>query len=439
MEKWEEIIKDSLKDSQESLPEGDFALFQEKLSASTGNSVKKTATVIPFAKIAKVAVPALASCAAAVLVLVHPFVAKDTLENDIALPKTVTSENVVADVISKEETAKSQEIDVLKTDQATETKVKGESGRSVRSSSNSNPNAVALNANITSNSEEIMHETVSEEIAIEDRTSQIVESQTKDSAVTEESKKQAVDEIMKSTSSYPSSSSVFGGNEPIIRDRKKGKVGTAIAGVAGGTLAGILASSFASSDVLAKSYDAEYSGPLASGDINIGYSGADLGMIEDDIAGIYHYVIPFKAGLTARYSLTDKLYLMSGLEYSMYYTKVEYPSLTTCKEFAHYVGIPLRLDWNFASIGKFDFYAGAGADVDFCVKATHEGGDIDKDKPIFSVVGATGIQYNFCERMGLYLEPQLIWGPTSENYVLSTYRKEHPLMFTAAVGLRFNL
>ena len=73
---------------------------------------------------------------------------------------------------------------------------------------------------------------------------------------------------------------------------------------------------------------------------------------------------------------------------------------------------------------------------------------------------AGGIQINANKRMGLYLEPELVWTggkpstaeervypegwygyeiPTEESIGLQTYRTEHPFMFSISTGLRINL
>jgi hypothetical protein len=151
-----------------------------------------------------------------------------------------------------------------------------------------------------------------------------------------------------------------------------------------------------------------------------------------------HY-FPLKLGLSARVPLTEKLWLTSGLEYSLYASRYVMSMSGESWQRAHYLGIPLRLDWIITSNSWLDVYVGAGAQADFCLGATLNKTTIRKDNPSLSLLGAGGIQINFTKRLGLYVEPTLSWRiPTGEN-VLVTYRSEHPLMFSLSTGLRINL
>lgn len=438
MEKWEEIIKQNLKDSKASLPEDDFALFQQKLAGSKKAGNVKKAVVVPFAKVAKIAAPALAACAAVALVVLHPFGVKDRLENDRTMIQSIQPESVVADVLE------SNELPTGELTLGNEIDSKDPAAVSSSSSSSSSiPSKVRRNNQRVAEVKPLGAEDTNNEVTqSNEESSYAANKDTKPQGVsseketTEPSKDQTVDDIIKGNSSN-SPYNGLGGYEPMVRDRRHSKTGLAIAGVSGGALTGALAAAVpVAGGILPRSLDAyvpEFDSPMYSY-MNPGYM-----LALDDIAGVYKHVIPMKAGLTARLPILGDLYVMSGLEYSMYYSKIEYTGMDSRNQFAHYVGIPVRLDWSFAKARNFDFYIGAGAQMDFCVAATHDGGKIDKDKPIFSAVGAAGVQYNFSKIMGLYFEPQVCWSPKSDDRALSTYRSEHPVILTGAIGLRFNL
>jgi hypothetical protein len=110
----------------------------------------------------------------------------------------------------------------------------------------------------------------------------------------------------------------------------------------------------------------------------------------------------------------------------------------------HYLGIPVRLDWVFASNSRFDVYTGGGVLGDLCLNATLAGMSREKDRLSLSLVGAGGIQMNATKHLGIYLEPELSWripmdNPIFGNNTLVTYRSEHPVMFSIATGIRINL
>ena len=161
----------------------------------------------------------------------------------------------------------------------------------------------------------------------------------------------------------------------------------------------------------------------------------------DKLVGKPEHHLPLRFGLSARIPVSDKLGITTGATYSLYSSEFVYSVSGPKKQYAHYAGIPVRLDWTFASTkgGKLEVYAGAGFEGDYCLAATFGGQDIKKDGFGLSLLGAGGVQWNMTGRLGLYLEPELSWDLTSKNRVLETYRSEHPLMFSATTGLRLTL
>ena len=141
--------------------------------------------------------------------------------------------------------------------------------------------------------------------------------------------------------------------------------------------------------------------------------------------------MPLKAGLSVRTPVSDKLYLTTGLDYSRYAFVYTYSQSGEIKEFERYLGIPLRLDWVFASSKMFDLYAGAGLKAEWCWTGS-EGFST-------SLLGASGIQFNLTDWLGVYVEPQLSWKMTLDKPTATTYRSEHPLMFAVATGIRLTI
>ena len=108
-------------------------------------------------------------------------------------------------------------------------------------------------------------------------------------------------------------------------------------------------------------------------------------------------------------------------------------------QLAHYLGIPVRLDWTLASNKWLDVYLGGGLEADYCLGATLAGEHIAKDGFGLSLLGAGGIQLNLTKQIGLYVEPEISWTIPSESHVLQTYRSDNPVMFSLTSGLRFNI
>ena len=153
----------------------------------------------------------------------------------------------------------------------------------------------------------------------------------------------------------------------------------------------------------------------------------------------FTHAFPFKGGLSVGIPVSDRLRITTGLEYSLYQTRVSFTKSGEKKQAAHYLGVPLRLDGSLASNRWLDVYVGGGVSGDWCVGATLAGKDIPGDGFSFSLLGAGGVQFKVTRHLGLYVEPEISWTLPSEKRVLETYRSAHPFLFSVATGLRINL
>ena len=231
---------------------------------------------------------------------------------------------------------------------------------------------------------------------------------------------------------------------------KARRVNLKVAPAAGGILgAGVLA---ALATHLGKVYKARWTniqspGTIPSSLYDKGNPGEGPGSSEepvrDRLERSSHY-FPIQVGLSARLPLSEQLYLSTGLQYSLYNSKFTMSQTGEKRQQVHYLGIPVRLDWVFASNSRFDVYAGGGVLGDLCLNATLAGMNLEKDRPSLSLVGAGGVQMNVTKHLGIYLEPELNWriptdNPKLGNHSLVTYRSEHPVMFSVATGIRINL
>lgn len=158
----------------------------------------------------------------------------------------------------------------------------------------------------------------------------------------------------------------------------------------------------------------------------------------DVLSGDYTHYLPITAGLSARIPLTERLSVTTGLQYALYISRFAYSLSGEKTQYAHYLGVPARLDWTFASNRWLDVYAGAGMEAELCLGATLGGRKLQRDGLGLSLLGAAGLQLNISSRIGLYLEPELSWRIPSAEWKLDTYRRTHPLVFTLATGIRIN-
>ncbi|MBR5659995.1 MAG: hypothetical protein IKW99_00415 [Bacteroidales bacterium] len=160
---------------------------------------------------------------------------------------------------------------------------------------------------------------------------------------------------------------------------------------------------------------------------------------KDELTGARYYYFPVKAGLSVGIPVAGRLRITSGLQYSRYTSSFIFSLSGERTQYAHYLGVPVRLDWLLASGRWLDLYVGGGVEGDLCVGATFDGRNIRKDGFGLSLLGAGGVQFNPVRRVGLYVEPGCSWTIPSEKHVLNTYRSENPFMFSVSAGVRLNL
>lgn len=153
-----------------------------------------------------------------------------------------------------------------------------------------------------------------------------------------------------------------------------------------------------------------------------------------------HYM-PVSYGISARFPLTERLSLSTGLNYTLYTSKrlstYTDGSVESEKQNAHYLGIPLRLDWMFVNRKHFGMYLGVGTQLDRCVYAKVGNERLYDSSFLWSLNGVLGMQYNITDRISLYFEPEITGNLGYPQ--IRTYRDDAEIMLTARFGIRFNL
>ena len=154
----------------------------------------------------------------------------------------------------------------------------------------------------------------------------------------------------------------------------------------------------------------------------------------------YRHEIPKSFGVSARLHLTDRLSINTGLNYTRYAsdrTRIfsDY-TYQNDRQYVHYLGIPVRLDWMIVNRKHFNFYLGAGIQADKCIYATVGGERLYEKEVLFGLNGAMGLQFNIVPMVGLYFEPDISYSLNEGS--IQTYRSMEPFMVTVRGGLRFN-
>ena len=390
MRKWEDIVKDKMEEPEGALPESVFAEFRARRDAAAA-APSKTRFPLVWAVL-----PAVAAGLAAVLLLRGPGVPEDDIQI-IRQPSAPVA--AVTDTTSVDEPGQTSPLIA----QAVTPKV-------VRLSV-VKPQEVDKVENVEPAEEDTP-------ASFEDKDAQ---SDVPRTDVNDSMDEEASDSPITTTTS------------PFIPENAKTapvtmKVGPASGMIAGGGLLAAVTSAVFSADTKPEII------PISDSENPHGFTAQ-----KDKPTGASTHCFPFKMGVTARIPIRGKLYVTTGLEYSLYQSSFIYSVSGEKRQTVQYLGIPLRLDWLIASGKLLDVYAGGGFQGDFCVGAGFDGAGIQKDRPSLSIIGVGGIQMNMTKHLGLYVEPELGWRIPSGENVLQTYRSQHPLMFSVTAGLRINL
>lgn len=163
---------------------------------------------------------------------------------------------------------------------------------------------------------------------------------------------------------------------------------------------------------------------------------------------------PVKIGATAKFHLSNRWSVETGLEYSYLSSQFDFENgantVSSEKQQLHYVGIPLKAGYSFVKTKRLTVYATAGGEMEKLVKGkttTQYSGEsskpdmtqnISEKRPQFSVMAAAGAEYNVNKTVGIYAEPGISHHFNNGSEVENIYKKR-PTNFSISLGVRFNL
>ena len=165
----------------------------------------------------------------------------------------------------------------------------------------------------------------------------------------------------------------------------------------------------------------------------------------------YHYQ-PFSIQLLVSRQLNNRLSVETGLSYtqlkSTYTTGIPAAHVLN-QQRLRYLGIPLRLRWQWYNKSRLSFYTSAGAMWELPVRSklnvqhvTDGQVTFQRDETLdvphqWSTTLGVGVQYDLTPHLGIYMEPSLQYF-FDDGSDLKSYRTEHPLQVTLPLGIRFH-
>lgn len=156
---------------------------------------------------------------------------------------------------------------------------------------------------------------------------------------------------------------------------------------------------------------------------------------EDQVVDIDHKQ-PLSFGFSVRKGLARGFSVETGLTYTYLASDVKFAGNSAkVSQKLHYLGIPLRANWNFVDKTSFIMYVSAGGVMEKCIYGKIGSRNETVDPLQFSVMGAVGAQYNISRRVGIYVEPGVSYF-FDDGSEIQTIRKENPCNFTLQGGIR---
>lgn len=161
---------------------------------------------------------------------------------------------------------------------------------------------------------------------------------------------------------------------------------------------------------------------------------------------------PISVGITVQKELNNRLALETGLVYTYLSSDLTAGGTAyyTQNQQLHYLGIPLKLNWNFLKKRYFNLYLSGGGMLEKCVHGELSAQYEMNNRPPFSndetlhinqlqwsVSASAGISFKLASHISLYAEPGIVYY-FDDGSDISTIRKEKPFNINLQAGLRFN-
>ena len=177
--------------------------------------------------------------------------------------------------------------------------------------------------------------------------------------------------------------------------------------------------------------------PMANDAVSLVGNGDNFSPMERrnyDESSFRHH-LPLGCGVTVRAELPYGLSLESGVNYTLLRSDVRLRySSDDVSQKLHFIGVPLRLNWQFVEQGRFSAYLGAGGMLEKCISAKFGSENVNEAGVQWSATAAIGAQYCLGEFVGLYFEPEAAY--YFNDTELRTSRSDAPLSVSLRVGVR---
>ena len=165
----------------------------------------------------------------------------------------------------------------------------------------------------------------------------------------------------------------------------------------------------------------------------------------------HEHQLPITIQLLLSHPLSQHLSIETGLSYTRLSSTINTGSSQAYiqeRQRIHYLGVPLRLGWQWYSKAHLSLYSSAGLMLELPIRSItdvnhisngsttyHNESTLNAPNQLSTTLGI-GLQYDFTPHLGIYLEPSLQYF-FDDGSDIKTYRTEHPLSVALPLGIRF--
>lgn len=148
---------------------------------------------------------------------------------------------------------------------------------------------------------------------------------------------------------------------------------------------------------------------------------------------------PYTLGIAVSFPLSDRFSISTGLDYSICDSRITYSNKSFVNQSAHYLGVPLRLDWIPLRTNKLFVYTGAGAEAYRCLFAKQGQDTRLKDAYLYySAIFVGGLRYEPVRRVGLFIEPQFSYNFLRDDPAVLSAITDTKVLFNLKAGISFS-
>ena len=163
-----------------------------------------------------------------------------------------------------------------------------------------------------------------------------------------------------------------------------------------------------------------------------------------------HHYFPISVAISLQHQFNNSIGLESGLSYtllaSQFVSGTGQDGIVENQKI-HYLGIPLKLSYNWLNIKNWDIYSSAGISFEIPINTSFSTdyqlrtisllneSDSFNAPCQWSVSIGAGVQYNINSHWGIFIEPNAQYFiPNGSD--IETYRTEHPFSISLPIGVR---